>query len=179
MDCTVDVDVSPLFKVWAVLVGALAGWLGQSIYLREIAAREDGAPPPVDLATEKRNGDAIRALIRAGRITACHDIADGGLIVALAEMAMAGARGATIHPPEGTAPLHARLFGEDQGCYLIAVPAAQADAIITALQSDNVPVQRLGKVGGADLVVEDALAVPVKTLCAAHESWFPTYMGET
>ena len=77
-----------------------------------------------------------------------------------------------------TAPPHALLFGEDQGCYLIAVPVAQADAIITALQGDDVPVQRLGIIGGADLVVEGTLAVPVKTLRAAHESWFPAYMGE-
>ncbi len=161
-----------------LLVGALTGWLGQSIFAREITGREDGAPPPVDLAAEKRNGDAIRALIRAGRITACHDISDGGLIVALAEMAMAGERGAVISVPEGTAPLHARLFGEDQGCYLIAVAATEADAIIAALRGDEVPVQPLGTVGGADLVVEGALAVPVTTLRTAHESWFPVYMGE-
>ncbi len=162
-----------------LLAGALAGWLGQSIFLREIHGEEKGAPPPVDLAAERRNGGAVRALIRAGRITACHDLSDGGLLVALAEMAMAGDVGATIDPPEETAPLHARLFGEDQGCYLIAVAAAEADAIITALQGDNVPVQRLGAVGGADLVVKGVLSVPVKTLSTAHESWFPAYMGET
>ncbi len=161
-----------------LLAGALTGWLGQSIYLREIAGREDGGPPPVDLAAEKRNGDAIRKLIRAGRITACHDISDGGLLVALAEMAMAGERGANIHAPEGAAPLHALLFGEDQGCYLLAVAAEEAEAVIAALQNDDVPVQRLGTVGGADLVVEGTLAVPVKTLRTAHESWFPAYMGE-
>ena len=161
-----------------LLAGAPAGWLGQSIFLREIHGQEKGAPPPVDLAAEKRNGDAIRGLIRAGRITACHDISDGGLLVALAEMAMAGERGATINAPKGTALLHARLFGEDQGCYLIAVATADADAVLTALQSDDVPVQRLGTVGGADLVVEGTLAVPIKTLRAAHESWFPAYMGE-
>jgi phosphoribosylformylglycinamidine synthase len=162
-----------------LLAGALTGWLGQSIFLREIHGEEEGAPPPVDLATEKRNGDAIRRLIRAGRITACHDIADGGLLVALAEMAMAGQCGATIHAPEGDAPLHARLFGEDQSCYLVAVAAWEADDVMAALRDDDVPVQRLGIVGGADLVVEGTLAVRVKTLRAAHESWFPAYMGET
>ena len=93
-------------------------------------------------------------------------------------MAMAGARGATIRPPEGTASPHALLFGEDQGCYLIAVAATETGAIIAALRGDEVPVQPLGTVGGADLVVEGTLAVPVKTLRAAHESWFPAYMGE-
>ncbi|MDH3195867.1 MAG: phosphoribosylformylglycinamidine synthase subunit PurL, partial [Hyphomicrobiales bacterium] len=162
-----------------LLAGQITGWLGQSIYLREIAGREDGAPPPVDLATEKCNGDAIRRLIRAGRVSACHDISDGGLLIALAEMAMAGGRGATICPPQVDAPLHARLFGEDQGCYLLAVAADEADTITAALQADHVPVQSLGIVGGVDLVVEGVLTMPVKTLSTAHESWFPTYMGET
>ena len=161
-----------------LLAGALTGWLGQSMFLREIDGREDGAPPAVDLAAEKRNGDAVRNLIRAGQVAACHDISDGGLIVALAEMAMAGGRGAVTSVPQGDAPLHARLFGEDQGCYLIAVASGEADAVIAALRGNDVPVQRLGAVGGGDLVVEGALSVPVKTLRAAHESWFPAYMGE-
>ncbi len=161
-----------------LLVGRLDGWLGQSIFLREIAGREQGAPPPVDLAAERRNGDAVRGLIRAGRVTACHDIADGGLLVALAEMAMAGERGAAIRPPDGAAPLHARLFGEDQACYLLAVNAGDADAVTTALRDDEVPVERLGGVGGTDLVVEGALEMPVAALRAAHETWFPAFMGE-
>ncbi len=67
-----------------------AGWLGQSLWLREIAGREEGPPPPVDLAAERRNGDFVRALILDGTVRACHDLSDGGLLVAVAEMAMAG-----------------------------------------------------------------------------------------
>src|SRR5438067_772784 len=70
-----------------LLVGETAGWLGQSLYLREICEREEGAPPPVDLASERRNGDLVRLLIGEGAVTAVHDVADGGLLVALAEMA--------------------------------------------------------------------------------------------
>ncbi|MDQ4061470.1 MAG: phosphoribosylformylglycinamidine synthase subunit PurL, partial [Pseudomonadota bacterium] len=62
-----------------LLVGETRGWLGQSLYLREILGREDGAPPPVDLGAELRNGDFVRGLIEAGRVTACHDLSDGGL----------------------------------------------------------------------------------------------------
>src|ERR1700716_3482083 len=79
-----------------LLVGETAGWLGQSLYLRDICGREEGAPPPVDLATEKRNGDFVRALIADGVATAVHDVSDGGLAVALAEMAMAAGLGATL-----------------------------------------------------------------------------------
>ncbi len=82
-----------------LLVGETKGHLGQSIFLRELHGREEGAPPPVDLAAEKRNGDFIRTQILAGTVTACHDCSDGGLLVAIAEMAMAGNLGATVRAP--------------------------------------------------------------------------------
>ena len=88
-----------------LLVGAPPSWgthLGQSIYLREILGREDGPPPPVDLAHEKRVGDFVRGLIRDGCVTAVHDLSDGGLAVALAEMAMASGIGATVNAARTT-----------------------------------------------------------------------------
>src|SRR5690606_9998283 len=53
-----------------VLIGETAGWLGSSVYLWLIENREEGAPPPVDLDAEKRNGDFVRAAILAGRVSA-------------------------------------------------------------------------------------------------------------
>ena len=82
-----------------LLIGATAGWLGASLYLREVCGREDGAPPPVDLAAERRNGDLVRALIADGLVGRCHDLSDGGLLVGLAEMALAGGIGASIETP--------------------------------------------------------------------------------
>ena len=52
-----------------VLIGETRGWLGQSLWLREIAGREDGAPPPVDLSEERRNGDFVRTQILGGQGT--------------------------------------------------------------------------------------------------------------
>ena len=118
-----------------------AGWLGQSLYLREIEGREEGAPPPVDLAAERRTGDFVRALIEQGRLRTCHDISDGGLLVAIAEMALAGGIGATLEaPPEATGPLlQAWLFGEDQGRYVVAVPAADVASIAAEAGRAGVP----------------------------------------
>src|SRR6202012_3042796 len=99
-------------------VGDPRGWLGQSLYLREICGREEGAPPPVDLATERRHGEFVRALIRDGVVTAVHDVSDGGLLVALAEMAMASHIGAVLEAADDVAP-HAFWFGEDQGRYVL------------------------------------------------------------
>ena len=87
-----------------LLIGETAGWLGQSLYLREICQREEGAPPPVDLDAERRNGDFVRALIAEGTATAVHDLSDGGLLVALAEMAMASGIGAELEAPPITLP---------------------------------------------------------------------------
>ena len=85
-----------------VLLGATAGHLGQSLWLREMAGQEEGPPPPVDLAAERRNGDFVRARILAGTVAACHDVSDGGLLVAVAEMALAGDVGARLLPgPDG------------------------------------------------------------------------------
>src|SRR6185369_2631588 len=102
-----------------LLIGETKGWLGQSLYLREICQREEGAPPPVDLAAERRNGDFVRALIAERQATAVHDVADGGVIVALAEMAMASGIGAELDRVPLAA--HAFWFGEDQARYVVTV----------------------------------------------------------
>ncbi|WP_075215675.1 phosphoribosylformylglycinamidine synthase subunit PurL [Mongoliimonas terrestris] len=158
-----------------LLVGGHGTHLGQSLYLREVLGREEGAPPPVDLAVERRNGDFVRALITARRVSACHDLSDGGLGIALAEMAMAGSLGAKVSL-DGITP-HVALFAEDQARYLVTVPAGQAEAVAADAQSAGVPVVRLGTVGGDALNLGAAGAISVETLRDTHEGWFPRFMG--
>ncbi|MGE4166685.1 MAG: phosphoribosylformylglycinamidine synthase subunit PurL, partial [Xanthobacteraceae bacterium] len=93
-------------------VGETQGWLGQSLYLRDICGREEGAPPPVDLTEERENGDFVRSLILDGTATAAHDLSAGGLLIALAEMAMAGNIGARLDAAPDDLPAHAHWFGE-------------------------------------------------------------------
>jgi phosphoribosylformylglycinamidine synthase II len=159
-----------------ILLGETRGHLGASVYLREIAGSTEGAPPPVDLAAEKRNGDFVRALIRGGRVTACHDLADGGLLVAAAEMAMVGGRGVTLAPLPAELPRHAFLFGEDQARYL--VETADPAAILAEAHAAQVPARLIGTVGGAELTLPGAGAISVAALQAAHEGWLPGYMAE-
>jgi phosphoribosylformylglycinamidine synthase subunit PurL len=159
-----------------VLIGATQGWLGQSIYLRDVCGREEGAPPPVDLVQEKRNGDFVRQLIRSGQVKTVHDLSDGGIALALAEMAMAGNVGAEITAfPEGF-PLHAFLFGEDQARYLIAVDEDVAADILYEAGAIGVPAVTLGITGGDALILPGQQAISVKQLKAAHEAWLPEYM---
>ncbi len=158
-----------------VLVGETAGWLGSSVYLWLIENREDGAPPPVDLAVERRNGDFVRTLIKQERVSAVHDLSDGGLGAALAEMAMAGNTGATIDVlPEGI-PAHAALFGEDQARYVIATK--DAEGVLADAKAAGVPAQRIGKTGGSALTLPGGQSISIAELREAHEGWFPAYMA--
>jgi phosphoribosylformylglycinamidine synthase len=157
------------------------GHLGCSLYLREILGREDGTAPALDFAAERRNGDFVRALIRAGSVTTCHDVSDGGLLVALAEMAMAGGLGAelAVPAPFAAAP-HPWLFGEDQGRYIVAVAFDQADAVLAAAAAAAVAASRIGVAGGAALTLRSGStisgAVHVAELKRMHEAWFPAFM---
>ena len=157
-----------------LLIGETKGHLGSSLYLREIAGSEAGAPPPVDLAAERRNGDAVRAAVRAGEVTACHDLSDGGLLVALAEMAIAGGIGAMLTAPAGIAHEHAFWFGEDQARYLLTT--RDPDAIIARMKAVAVPVLRLGATGGDALRLGDGKSIAVAALREVNEAWLPAYM---
>ena len=157
-----------------VVVGRTAGWLGQSLYLREIAGREAGAPPPVDLAAERANGDFVRAQILAGHVAACHDCSDGGLLVAVAEMALAGGVGVHLAQAPGGAPVHEFWFGEDQGRYVLAVE--DASALMLAADAADIPIARIGAAAGDRITLADGSAVNLATLKDAHERFFPAWM---
>ena len=160
-----------------LLVGETVGWLGQSLYLREICGREAGAPPPVDLIEERENGDFVRALILDGTAGAAHDLSDGGLAVTLAEMAMASGIGAVLGEAPSDIPAHAFWFGEDQARYLITVPAAETEAVMARAREASVPVLRLGVTGGEVLALPGELPLPVKGLSERFEGWLPRYMA--
>jgi len=160
-----------------LLVGETAGWLGQSIYLRDICGREEGAPPPVDLTEERENGDFVRTLILDGSASAAHDLSDGGLAVALAEMAMASDIGAALDEGPGDIVSHAYWFGEDQARYLITVPAAEVDMVMRRARAASVPVWRIGTTGGNALALPGERLLPLAALGERFEGWLPTYMA--
>jgi phosphoribosylformylglycinamidine synthase len=158
-----------------VLIGATKGWLGQSVWLREIAGREDGAPPPVDLDAELKHGDFVRGLILAGTARACHDLSDGGLLVAVAEMALAGNVGVRLNAGPREILNHAYWFGEDQGRYLVAV--GDGAEVVRVAEAAGIPAARIGTSGGRDLTLPDRGTISLATLRTAHERFFPALMG--
>ena len=158
-----------------ILVGSCGSHLGQSIYLRDILNRTDGDAPHVDLSTEKKNGEFVRHLIEKGMITTCHDLSDGGLALALAEMVIKSKRGIKAQLT-GQTPPHAELFGEDQARYLIAVNAHELPKVIEAGKQSSIDLQIVGKVEGDYLEVESHFKLSVDSLHDAYENWFPNFM---
>jgi phosphoribosylformylglycinamidine synthase subunit PurL len=160
-----------------LLVGETTGWIGQSIFLREICRREEGAPPPVDLVEEKENGDFVRAMILDGVATAAHDLSDGGLLVAVAEMAMGAGLGAALEAAPEDIPGFAHWFGEDQARYLVTVPAAKAEAVFARAREASVLVTAIGTTGGDALTIPGERPMLVTVLRERFEGWLPAYMA--
>jgi phosphoribosylformylglycinamidine synthase len=184
--------------IYLVGVRDFGSALGQSIWLRECCGLEEGPPPHVDLDNELRSGNFIRQMIDEKTVNAAHDVSDGGLLVAVAEMALAGNIGAEIKNKRllsGLTSKAQKLFGEDQGRYVVTIPDEIEFFLLNAAQDQNVPVLWLGKVGGdsiyigakpsgvfdtynADRTADSRLAeIPLADLRAAHEGFFPKLMA--
>lgn len=158
-----------------ILIGETTGWLGSSIYLRDIEDIEDGAPPPCDLQLEKRHGDYVRRLIRDRRVKAAHDCSDGGLGIAATEMALAANIGLTL-TADKSMPLHAWLFGEDQARYLLAVDSNSVNPILSTAQSLGIPATVIGTFGGESINVAGSISVRLQDIRTAYEGWLPNLM---
>ena len=156
--------------------GSLGEELGASLYLREIHGLKRGRPPELDIEREKKMHDAVRAAIRLGEIRSAHDLAEGGLLVALAECAICGAKqlGATLQLDLPYARLDALLFGESQSRALITTRPENASALAALFELRGVPARRIGTVGGRDLVVRVGGSAPRELkwdISALHYAW--------
>ena len=188
VDCTTTMDRDPRIEESAriLLVGTPRGHLGQSLWLREVHRREDGPPPPVDLAAELRAGEFIRAGITDGQFLSVHDVSGGGVIVAVAEMMLAGNVGAFLYNGPHEKFGMAALFAEDQGLYVVST-IKQVDELIELGRRAGVDVMMMGRVGGMDssgryrLIIDPSnaedIVVPLADLRAAHEGTLPALMA--
>jgi phosphoribosylformylglycinamidine synthase II len=147
------------------LVGQNNGHLGQSLWLRELHGREDGAPPPINLVQVRTHGEFVRKLIEDGKVNAVHDVSDGGLLVAIAEMALAGGIGCTIEQIGD----HFTAFGEDQTRYLVT------GAVADTIQEAGIPMTRIGTTGGESINMHGK-SIPLTALREASDSFFRDWM---
>ncbi len=158
-----------------ILIGETRGHMGRSVYLAELFGREEGAPPPVDLEAERRAGELVRALGAEGLLSAAHDLGDGGLGLAAAEMALAGGVGVVLASDPSMA-MQEWFFGEDQARYLLAVAADDEEAVLDRAEEAGVPARTVGRAGGDRIVLGDR-ALPLAEARAAHEGALPALMG--
>lgn len=160
-----------------IVIGKNAGHLGSSLYLREIDGREEGTPPPVNLSEEKKHGDFVRNLIEQGKVTSCHDIADGGLYVAIAEMAMRGSIGCELDIQANNVPLFAYLFGEDQARYIITVKNADCAAILKLANDDGITICNIGSTIAEKKLLINENAVDIAEIEGIYESVIPAIIA--
>jgi len=153
------------------VIGESREHIGQSLYLREIHGKEAGGAPPVDLRAERKYGEFVQNLIAEGLVTTCHDVADGGLLVAIAEMALGGDFGCTLSVA-GSAGF---WFGEDQARYVVTTTAPEM--LETKAKAAGAPLTKLGTTGGKAVTLEGIGVLSLTELRAAHENWFPTFMN--
>ena len=146
------------------MIGPAYPELGQSLYAREIMGQEAGDPPKTDLADEKLNGAIIRKLIDDGKVSAVHDISDGGLLVAVAEMALAGDIGVAL---DGMTTEFA--FSEAQSRYLVTIPTG------VELDREEVPFEVIGTTGGDNISVNGS-EVALADLREASAAFFRDWM---
>ena len=130
---------------------------------------------PVNLSAEKKLGVFVRNQIEVGNISACHDISDGGLLVAIAEMALASDIGFTFDDQPLRLPIHAWAFGEEQARYLVM--SNETEKLIGAANEAEVSLEGIGKTGGSDITI-DGERVTLMELRETHESWLPSFMSK-
>ncbi|MBL4617084.1 MAG: phosphoribosylformylglycinamidine synthase subunit PurL [Robiginitomaculum sp.] len=157
-----------------VLVGRTRGWLGSSIYAREIENLIGHRPPPVSLSTELQNGKFVRKAIKKSLLRAVHDLSDGGLACAAVDMAMASNVGIVLDP-HSTLPDNAWYFGEDQARYLLSIDAANYNKLQQLSVKKGVLLSYVGEVKGDDIRLGSA-RIRLSDLQIKWEQWFPEFM---
>jgi len=173
VDLALKKDSNPI-----LLLGAEHGHLGQSLYQQIVTGKLEGAPPPVDLAMERNVGNFVRGLIESGSAAAVHDVSDGGLLVAVSEMALAGGHGAELVSHNSHLPAHALWFGEDQGRYVLEIWGEEsADHVLATAATAGIDARVIGYVGGTAISLNTLEKIELCALREAHEVWLPTYMS--
>jgi len=156
------------------LVGHTSGWLGSSLYAREIEGITGHEPPPVDLELEHNNGKFVQSAIGASLVRAVHDVSDGGLAAAVADMAMASGKGMALEGSD-ILPAHAWYFGEDQGRYLLMVSANNLTRLQDMARNDDISLSYVGEVIGDDIALGSS-RMKLSELRKQWEQWLPALM---
>ncbi len=158
-----------------ILIGKTLGHLEQSCFLKENYSIDDGLPPNINLKNEKNNGESLLKLIKENLILSSHDVSNGGLITALAEMTFASQYGAKIQKPKKLTNLVKYFFGEDQARYIIEIEAFNLSKIEKILKNDNVYYENIGFTQKEYFEIEGELKISTKDLFKINNEWYNNY----
>ena len=157
-----------------VLLGRTDAELGGSAW----AARHDltgGRPPAADLDAAVAVHECVRRLVVDGATRAVHDCAEGGVAVAVAEMAVAGGCGASI-TPQTDLPVPAWCFSESASRVVVAVATDAVRGVLARAAADGVAAVELGRSGGARLHVDGALDIDLAEATRAWRGGLPAIL---
>ncbi len=160
------------------VIGHSQNWLSASYYARYLHKQDKGAPPPVDLESEKKNGVFIRSLIQTSHLNTVHDISDGGVLIALVEMSLASDKGFELYKKEKYLN-HEYLFGESQGRYMIAIKPTLLKKITKIIEENSIHHQILGRFKGENVTGLTKEPISLKEIKNAHNGWLDSYMSKT
>jgi len=158
-----------------LLVGKTFGHLEQSCFLKEIYSITEGMPPEVNLINEKNNGENILKLIQNDLVLSSHDVSNGGLIVALCEMAMSSNYGVKIQKLKKLTNLFEYFFGEDQGRYILEIDPKILPKVEKILKGNNIYYENVGSTQKDYFEIESELKINVKDLYKVNNEWYNKY----
>ena len=158
-----------------ILIGKTFGHLEQSCFLKESFSIKDGMPPDVNLQNEKNNGQSVLDLIENNLVLSAHDVSNGGLIIALSEMAMASDFGLKIQQPKKLTNLIEYFFGEDQGRYILEVDSSNIKEVEKRLINNNTYFERIGFTQRDYFEIEKEFKTKVKDLFEINNQWYNKY----
>jgi phosphoribosylformylglycinamidine synthase len=157
---------------FVLLIGETGNDLGGSEYMKVVHGEVAGRPPGVDLNRERAVQEFILDAHESGLLRSAHDVAEGGMLVALAECCLLGGVGVRCPAlrPEGDLRQDALFFAESQGRFVISATPRAVPELQGMARRHHVEMLLLGLSGGDDIEFEGQLTVSLDTLRAAWES---------
>jgi phosphoribosylformylglycinamidine synthase len=161
-----------------LVIGKTEGHLDQSIFAREILNQKNGPPPEINLFNEKNNGETILNLIKKNYVKSVHDVALGGIIIAISKMCIKGKKGIKIKKPNYLINQFQYLFGEDQGRYVVEIEKNNYNSVKEILDKSSVHYDELGVVTEKDMIIDNKSKVSIDELITSNNNWLTNYMSK-
>ena len=159
-------------KSLLLLIGKTFGHIEQSCFLKENFSIIDGSPPEINFFNEKNNGEAVLNIINLGLANSVHDVSNGGLIVALSEMAMSSDYGIRIEKPKKIRNPIEYFFGEDQGRYIVEINKDNLIKVEKVLKKNDIYYELIGITQKKYFEIEGLIKLDINDLFKINSRWY-------